>query len=142
MREPIWLAEALVLAIHEQQLAAHGGSSGVRDTGMLQSALARPQHKFAYGGEETDMSALAAAYAYGIARNHPFVDGNKRTATVACESFLDLNGCTLTATDTHLYPMLLALAGGEIEEEAFAEWLRDYVRPDQVNEPGARYGEA
>jgi death-on-curing protein len=106
MREPVWLAEALVLAIHEQQLAEHGGSSGVRDAGMLQSALARPLHKFAYGGEGMDMSALAAAYAYGIARNHPFVDGNKRTAAVACETFLDLNERRLTATDMDLYPMM------------------------------------
>lgn len=139
MREPVWLSESLVLAIHERQLAEHGGSTGVRDTGMLESALARPQHKFTYGGDDIDMSALAAAYAFGIARNHPFVDGNKRTAAVACETFLNLNGYTLTATDTDLYPVFLALAGGEMEEESVGEWLRDYVRPNQVNEPGAHY---
>lgn len=140
MREPTWLSEPLVLAIHDRQLAEHRGSSGVRDSGMLDSALARPQHKFAYGGGDIDLPALVAAYAFGIARNHPFVDGNKRTAAVACETFLDLNGHTLTAEDADLYPVFLALAGGEMDEESLADWLRDYIRPDQVNEPAARYG--
>ncbi len=139
MREPIWLSETLVLAIHERQLAEHGGSSGVRDSGMLESALARPQHKLAYGGDEVDVPALAAAYAYGIARNHPVVDGNKRTSAVACETFLDLNGYTLTARDADLYPVFLALAGGEMDEDSFTNWLRDYARPNEVNEAAARY---
>ena len=90
MTEPVWIAEATILAVHDAQLAAHGGASGVRDLGLLQSALARPQHLVAYA--EPTVPKLAAAYGFGIARNHPFVDGNKRTAFVAVELFLELNG--------------------------------------------------
>lgn len=121
----------LALAIHERQLAEHGGGSGVRDEGMLESALARPQQKYAYGGNEADLVTLAAAYyAFGLARNHPFIDGNKRTAAVACELFLDLNGFELLASDEDLYSVFMAQADGELDEERLAKWLRQNVRPE------------
>src|SRR4030095_7783947 len=124
----IWLARALVLAIHERQLAEHGGTGGVRDEGLLESALARPRQPRAYGDPAPDLSDLAAALAYGLARNHPFLDGNKRTAAVACETFLELNGATLEASDPELYPLYLALAEGKLGEREFAAWLREHVR--------------
>lgn len=139
MDEPTWLSRALVLRIHDRQLLEHGGSTGVRDDGLLESALARPRHLLAYGGDAADMPALAAAYACGISRNHPFVDGNKRTAAVACELFLELNGYRLLADDADLYPVFMGVAAGEIEEEELAEWLRGRVRPDRVSEPAATY---
>jgi death-on-curing protein len=118
-----WLSKALNLAVHDEQLAEHGGGIGVRDSGLLESALARPQNRLAYDAR-ADLPALAAAYAFGLARNHPFVDGNKRTAFVAAELFLDLNGMTLAASDEDCVLTMLRLAAGEIEEEAFADWLR------------------
>lgn len=123
MREPEWLSRALILAIHDEQLAEHGGRTGVRDDGLLHSALARPRNRFAYN-EAADLAALAAAYAFGLAKNRPFVDGNKRVAQVAAEVFLDLNGMTLTASDKDCVLTMLRLAAGEIEESAFAAWLR------------------
>ena len=121
--EPEWLSKALMLAIHDEQLAEHGGGTGVRDEGLLDSALVRPQNRLSY--EPTaDLQTLAAAYAFGVARNHPFIDGNKRTAFVAAEVFLDLNGMTLTASDEECVLTMLRLAAGEIEEDAFAAWLR------------------
>lgn len=138
--EPVWINRELIIAIHERQLAEHGGSSGIRDEGMLESALARPRQKWAYGGSDIDIVVLAAAYAYGLARNHPFVDGNKRTAAVACELFLELNGYRLLASDVELYPEFLQLAAGELTEEAFTDWLRSNARPDQINEPAGDYG--
>ncbi|MCL2344371.1 MAG: type II toxin-antitoxin system death-on-curing family toxin [Desulfobulbus sp.] len=121
-----WITAAAAVAIHAEQLAEHGGAEGVRDAGLLDSAMARPQNVAAYG--EPDAAALAAAYAYGIARNHPFVDGNKRTAAVVSETFLILNGQTLTATDAELVVAFLALAAGELAEEQLADWFRQYVR--------------
>jgi death-on-curing protein len=121
--EPAWLSKALILAIHDEQLAEHGGGAGVRDDGLLESALARPQNGRAYDAA-ADLVALAAAYAFGLARNHPFVDGNKRTAFVAAELFLDLNGMVLTASDADCVLTTVRLAAGEIEEDAFADWLR------------------
>jgi death-on-curing protein len=138
----IWIGKALAMAIHERQLAEHGGGSGVRDDGMLDSALARPQQRHAYGDPPPDIAELAAALAFGLARNHPFVDGNKRTAAVACETFLLLNGATLDADDLALYPVYLALADGSLDEAAFADWLRAHVTAapgGKVQEPGARY---
>lgn len=128
MREPEWLAKATILAIHDEQLAEHGGGpdlcdSGVRDDGLLESALARPQNRLAYDAT-ADLATLAAAYAFGLARNHPFIDGNKRTAFVAAELFLDLNGMILAASDQDCVLTMLRLAAGEIEEETFADWLR------------------
>ena len=121
--EPEWLTKALMLAVHDEQLAEHGGGAGVRDEGLLEAALARLQNRFAYD-PATDLATLAAAYAFGLARNHPFIDGNKRTAFVAAEVFLDLNGVTLTASDESCVLTMLRLAAGEIEEDAFADWLR------------------
>jgi death on curing protein len=125
--EPRWLPKDLILAVHERQLAEHGGAGGVRDEGLLESALARPQNLLAYG--EADAAALAAAYAFGIAQNHPFVDGNKRTAFVACELFLVANGHDLLASDEECLAMMLGLAAGEIDEAEFAAWLRENVQP-------------
>ena len=139
MHDPTWLGDELVRAVHARQLEEHGGSDGVRDAALLESALARPQNVLAYGGADVDMVALAAAYAFGIARNHPFVDGNKRTAAVACELFLELNGLVLVAEDRELYPVFLGLAAGELAEDELAEWLRANVRRDQVSEPAGAY---
>jgi death on curing protein len=121
-----WVAESVVLAIHEAQLAEHGGMAGIRDEGLLSSALARPQNLLAYG-ELPDAAALAAAYAFGIARNHPFLDGNKRTAFVVMELFLNLNGWTLEADDSDCISTMLALAAGEFREKALAAWLRQHI---------------
>lgn len=139
MEEPTWLSRGLIVRVHDRQLLEHGGSSGIRDEGLLDSALARPRHLLTYGGEDVDMAALAAAYACGISRNHAFVDGNKRTAAVACELFLELNGCLLLAEDAELYPLFMGVAAGEIDEDELADWLRERVRPQQVSEPAGTY---
>lgn len=127
MKEPRWLPKDLILQVHNRQLAEHGGGAGVRDEGLLESALARPQNAFAYG--ESDMAALAGAYAFGIAKNHPFIDGNKRTAFVACELFLAANGYDLVASDEECLAMMLGLTASEVSESEFAAWLRDNVQP-------------
>lgn len=118
----IWIDPTVVLAIHEEQLAEHGGSPGVRDVGLLESALARPMNLAAYG--EPDVAELAASYGFGIARNHPFVDGNKRTAFVSVELFLRLNGYRLSADDSACVLTMLAVAAGEMGGASFADWLR------------------
>jgi death on curing protein len=118
----IWIEANVIYAIHDEQLAEHGGSTGVRDSGLLESALARPRNLAVYG--QPDAADLAAAYGYGIARNHPFVDGNKRTAFVAVELFLELNGYELTSADADCVLTMLALASGEIGESTFANWIR------------------
>ena len=128
MPEIIWLLEEAVRAIHERQISEHGGSSGLRDEGLLPSALARPQHLLAYGDPPPDEAALAAAYAFGIARNHPFIDGNKRTALVAARTFLLINGFDLDATQEEKYLTFLQLAKGEIEEDSLAEWIRQHLK--------------
>ena len=138
----VWINKALTLAIHDRQLAEHGGSSGVRDEGLLDSALARPQQLFAYGEPPPDLADLAASLAYGLARNHPFVDGNKRTAAVMCEVFIELNDGHLEADDIELYPQYIGLAEGSIAEAEFASWLRDRIvidRPDELQETSAGY---
>ncbi|MGE0596733.1 MAG: type II toxin-antitoxin system death-on-curing family toxin [Hyphomonadaceae bacterium] len=127
MTEPRWLPKNLILAVHNRQLAEHGGGAGVRDEGLLESALARPLNLCAYG--KSDPAALAAAYAFGVAKNHPFVDGNKRTAFVACELFLAANGFELAAADEECLAMVLSLAAGEIDEAEFAVWLGDNAQP-------------
>jgi death-on-curing protein len=127
MREPIWLRTDVVLAFHEAQLREHGGAEGIRDRGMLESALDRPKNKHAY--EESDVLACAAAYAYGLAMNHPFFDGNKRTALVACLTFLHLNGFVATATQAETLVAMLQLASGEWGEAEFEAWLRGRVVP-------------
>ncbi len=121
----IWVARQVAITAHAEQLAEHGGGQGVRDMNLLDSALARPENLSAYG--EPDVAALAAAYAYGIARNHPFVDGNKRTAAVVSETFLILNGYSLMASDAELVVAFLALAAGELSEEELADWFRAHL---------------
>jgi death-on-curing protein len=120
-----WLDPEVVIAIHEAQLAEHGGGVGLRDAGLLESALARPRNLAAYG--QPDAADLAAAYGHGLARNHPFIDGNKRTAFVATELFLHLHGRTLHASDADCVLTMLSLAAGELSEEAFAAWLRQHT---------------
>ena len=139
MDEPHWLNLRFVEAVHVRQLAEHGGTKGLRDRAGLESALARPRQLFAYGGASVDMPALMAAYAFGIAKNHPFVDGNKRTAYVACRTFLVLNRHDIVGPLTERYSIFLALAAGEIDEDELTEWLRARVRLDQVSEPAATY---
>ena len=123
--EPEWLSLDIALAVHDRQLAEHGGPTGVRDQGMLESALARPLNQWTYG--EDDLCALAAAYAYGIARNHPFTDGNKRTAWVFARLFLMLNGQTLLFTPRMAIEVVLALAAGELGEDELADWFRQHL---------------
>ncbi len=125
MTEPIWLGAKLVLDIHGEQLALFGGPGGVRDRGVLESALGWPVNKHAYG--ETDLATLAAAYAFGLARNHPFIDGNKRVAFAALLVFLGLNGGALRVEPAHATASMLALAAGEIEEDVFARWVKDHT---------------
>ncbi len=127
MSEWVWIEESVVWAVHEAQLAEHGGSAGVRDSGLLQSALARLLNLLAYG--EADAPTLAAAYGFGIARNHPFIDGNKRTAFVCVELFLALNGFVLTALDADCVSTMLALAAGELPEADFATWIKNHTLP-------------
>jgi death-on-curing protein len=123
MTEPEWLTTLMVIAIHDEQLAIHGGSSGMRDAGLLESALGRPQNKWAY--ESAELPELAAAYGYGIARNHPFVDGNKRTALLAIYTFLGINGIDFIVPEADAATMILLLAAGEVSEESLTRWIRD-----------------
>jgi len=123
-----WLRLDAVLAMHKRQIAEHGGDDGVRDMGLLESALARPQNVHAYE-PEADLARLGAALAYGIAKNHPFVDGNKRTALVAMRTFLVLNGSELTVTPTEKYLTFLQLAEGSLSEEELVAWLREHTSP-------------
>ncbi|MCJ0763064.1 type II toxin-antitoxin system death-on-curing family toxin [Variovorax terrae] len=125
----IWLDRAVLVAVHEAQLAEHGGGAGVRDEGLFESALARPRHLQAYGNP--DAASLAAAYGYGISRNHAFIDGNKRTGFVAAELFLRLNGYLLEAADADCVLTMLAVAAGDISEEQFADWLRSHISKSQ-----------
>jgi death-on-curing protein len=122
VKEPRWLLKEAVLAMHARQLAEHGGGEGLRDDGLLESALQRPLDKFAYG--DPDLFDLAAAYAYGIARNHPFVDGNKRTALVASRTFLLINDYQITASKEDRLNTFLGLAAGTITEAELAAWFR------------------
>lgn len=127
MTQWVWLDSAVMMAVHQEQLAEHGGADGIRDAGLFESAMARPQHLAHYG--DPDVADLAAAYGYGLARNHPFVDGNKRTAFVAVELFLALNRCELMASDADCVTTMLAVAAGQMDEGAFARWLRDHSAP-------------
>jgi len=122
----VWIDPNVLLAVHEEQLAEHGGASGTRDMGLFESAIARPQNLAHYGAP--DAADLAASYGCGIARNHPFVDGNKRTAFVAVELFLALNGHELPADDADCVLTMLAVAAGTLDEAAFAQWLREHVQ--------------
>jgi death-on-curing protein len=125
MKQPKWIAKAVVLALHKEQLAEHGGSDGLRDEGLLDSALARPQNLFAYS--EPDLFDLAASYAFGIARNHAFIDGNKRTALTAAATFLYIHGLDIVAPKETLYTTFLSLADGSLSEGALAAWLREHT---------------
>lgn len=127
MTEWKWLGVEVALAAHREQLARFGGGDGVRDQGLLESALARPLNLATY--EEPDAAGLAAAYAYGIARNHPFVDGNKRVALMMCEGFLAKNGLRLEVSNAELVILFLDLAAGSVSEAEFAQWLRERIRP-------------
>jgi death-on-curing protein len=123
---PVWISRAAALAIHDEQIAEHGGALGLRDEGLLDSALARPKNLLSYG--RAGIPRLAAAYAFGIARNHPFVDGNKRTSLVVAETFLELNGFELAADDAECLEMWNLLAGGEISGEKMASWMGKKAR--------------
>jgi death-on-curing protein len=138
----VWIETALALAIHDRQLSEHGGSSGVRDTALLESALARPKQMHAYGDPPPDLAEPAASLAFGLARNHPFVDGNKRTAHVCYRVFIALNGGELIASDEEKYVAMLSLAEGSLSEAQFAQWLRTHIvaKPaGQMQEKRARY---
>ena len=126
MKQPAWLMKQAVLAFHAECIRAYGGSDGVRDDGLLESALARPKHLFHY--EKADLLRLAAAYAVGIAKNHPFVDGNKRTAFLAATVFLERNGVAFGAEPGAAAVFMLGVADGSLDEVAFAAWLRDNTR--------------
>ena len=139
---PVWIEKRLALAIHDRQLAEYGGSSGVRDENLLESALARPQQLHTYGDPAPDMAALAASLAFGLARNHPFVDGNKRTAHVCYRVFLALNDAELVASGEEKYLQMLSLAEGALTEAEFGDWLRSRLRlqpGNSVQEKQARY---
>ncbi|MEY9901749.1 type II toxin-antitoxin system death-on-curing family toxin [Bradyrhizobium sp. USDA 329] len=123
MSEPFWLTRRIIIAIHDEQLATHGGASGLRDEGMLESALDRPRNKWSY--ESADLPELAAAYAFGIARNHPFVDGKKRTSLLALYTFLGVNGIDFVVPEAEAAAMILSLASDEVSEESLARWIRD-----------------
>jgi death-on-curing protein len=125
--EPIWIPKEVVLALHLRQIAEHGGDAGMRDDSLLESALARPKQRHFYE-QGVDLCQLAASYAMGLAKNHPFVDGNKRTAFVVYRLFLIRNGLTLTAGKADRYLTMLHLAAGEITEDTFADWLRKNTR--------------
>ena len=122
MSEPIWLRRDVIDAMHDLQLIEHGGAAGIRDEGLLDSALAKPRNRHAYG--ETDIHRLAASYAAGIARNHPYIDGNKRTAFLSAYVFLKINGFHLTAGEVEAVQKTVDLASGRLAEPSFADWLR------------------
>ncbi len=125
-RQWVWIPLDAVLAIHDEQISEHGGIGGVRDLAMIDSALARPRNLLAYG--HPDAAALAAAYAFGLCSNHGFLDGNKRTAYVVAESFIDLNGCTMDAPDEEVVRAMLAVASGVMSEEQLVKWFRLFVK--------------
>ena len=128
MPAPIWLLPDIAQAVHKRQLAEHGGGQGVRDAGLLESALLRPQNIYIYSNGQTSLAQLAAAYAYGLARNHPFVDGNKRTALVLSLLFLKLNKKTLSASQEDLYAVFMALAKGDLSETVLADWFESKLK--------------
>jgi death-on-curing protein len=126
--EPVWLDRRIVEALHEQLIQEYGGTAGIRDAGLLESALGRPRNKWGYE-EDFDLSLLAASYAYGLARNHPFVDGNKRIAATAVGVFLGLNGLELEAPEPELVSAILAITTAEWTEDELAAWIRDHTIP-------------
>ena len=124
----VWIHEDVVRAIHHRQIAEHGGLDGIRDETLLASALSKPQNVYAYSNPKPDIAVLAASYAYGICQNHPFNDGNKRTALVVLRLFLHLNSQDLKASATDKYQTIVKLAAGELTEDALAEWVRRHMR--------------
>ena len=127
MKEPTWINRGALLLLHQEAIAEHGGSSGLRDSGLLDSALARPRNVFAYK-PESSLAELAAAYGFGLVKNHPFVDGNKRIAFIAVDLFLHLNGNGLVAQQADQIRAMLGLAASEISEEDFVAWIQTHVR--------------
>lgn len=133
MKEPIWIAGDVARALHHMQLAAFGGPSGIRDDGLLESALARPRHLFSYRKPAPSLPRLAASYAFGIVRNNPFIDGNKRTGLLIAFTFLELNGAEVHASEEEAYEVFMKLASGALSEEALGKWLSENsgTRPKQ-----------
>jgi death-on-curing protein len=127
MEEPLWMEAADAVIAHDLELAAHGGSAGIRDSGLLESALARPKNIWAYAESTVPLAVLAAAYAFGISSNHPFVDGNERTALLVSFAFLDVNGAEVTASQEDAYLTMLGLAAGEITEAELAHWFAEHT---------------
>lgn len=127
--EPIWLLKEIVFDLHREEIARHGGTEGIRDEGLLESAMDRPKNLYHYSKTRPDITALAAAYAYGIARNHPFLDGNKRVALVTCRTFLSLNGFELVTTPVEKYDKIMRLAEGMLSEEELADWIMKKTVP-------------
>lgn len=127
MNEPIWIVQRALLLLHEEAIAEHGGLSGLRDQGLMESALARPRNLFAYN-PQAGIAQLAAAYGFGLIRNHPFVDGNKRIAFIATDLFLHLNGQSLEAQQIDQIRTMLRLAASEISEDEFAVWVRGHLK--------------
>jgi death on curing protein len=125
--EPVWVRADVVEAIHRRQLAEHGGAEGVRDAGALASALDRPRNRLTYGNPPPDLAELTAAYGFGIARNHPFADGNKRTALIVMRLFLKLNGAEMVATASEKYDVIMSLAASDLTEAVLAEWVRAHL---------------
>jgi len=127
VKEVVWVKDEAVLAIHHRQLEEHGGLEGIRDQGLLQSALNRPKNLFAYAELPPDIASLAASYAWGIVKNHPFFDGNKRTAYVVARTFLKLNGYDVQASNQEKYQTWIDLAANNLSEEQLAEWIRKHL---------------
>jgi len=127
MFEPVWVRDDVARAVHRRQIAEHGGGDGVRDAGLLDSALNKPKNLYHYSDPKPELAAMAASYAYGIARNHPFIDGNKRTAFVVCRLFLKLNGADIAASQEEKYSTFLALSAGDLTEEALAQWITEHL---------------
>lgn len=125
MKEPLWIGALETLALHDLQLVAFGGAAGVRDFGALESALARPRNLLAYGKKKPSLARLAAAYAFGIIKNHPFIDGNKRTALVIAFAFLEVNGIEMNASEEDAYRMFMDMARGRLSEEELADWISE-----------------
>jgi len=127
MSEPIWIRPETVRAIHQRQIGEHGGDEGLRDTGLLESALHRPRHQWEYSAPKPSLGRLAAAYAFGITRNHPYIDGNKRVALVVCLTFLEINGHHLDACPVDLYRVFMELTSGDLDEDGLATWIESHV---------------
>lgn len=127
MTEPIWIRDDVVIAIHQRQIAEHGGIDGIRDTSLLKSALTKPLNLYHYKTPKPGLAELAASYAYGIARNHAFIDGNKRTSLVVCQLFLRLNGTSLNASESDKYHIFMALASSELTEIELANWISRHI---------------